>query len=90
MLRIFNTPHDSEVVVRLDRATGTVMIRSEPPGSDIAIDGEPRSEKTPAMLTVPVGRHVIEIALGGQREQQEVNIREGAITNVTISFDGGR
>ena len=54
-LRIFEVPRDAELFLNMDRASGTVMVRSEPAGASIVVDGEQRSERTPAMLHLPAG-----------------------------------
>ena len=85
-LRIFETPNEGEIFVHMDRASGTVMVRSEPRGASIVVDGEARQEKTPAVLTLSLGPHTIEVAHEGQRESHQVTVRESAITNVQVSF----
>lgn len=44
--------------------TGTVEIGAEPWG-DIVVDGRPRG-RTPATLTLPAGKHTIEVIFGGE------------------------
>jgi serine/threonine-protein kinase len=81
-LRIFQTPADSELFLNLDRATGTVAVRSDPPGATIIVDGQTRSERTPALLALPVGPHTIEVVTPAGRDAQHVTVRESSITNV--------
>jgi hypothetical protein len=85
-LRIFETPNDSEIFLNLDPSSGTVMVRSEPRGASIIVDGETRSEKTPAILTLPAGSHTIELVRDGHRESHQVTVIESAITNVQVTF----
>jgi hypothetical protein len=85
-LRIFQTPSETELFLNLDRSTGTVVVRSEPPGASIVIDGQPRAERTPAMLTLPVGTHTLEVVGSGGRESQQITVRDAAITNVGVSL----
>jgi hypothetical protein len=85
-LRIFQTPADSELFLNLDRSTGTVVVRSDPAGAAITVDGQQRSERTPAMLTLPAGQHTLEIAGSGTRESVQVNVRDAGITNVSVSL----
>ncbi|HYO84358.1 MAG TPA: protein kinase [Bryobacteraceae bacterium] len=86
-LRIFESPRDSELFINLDRAAGTVTVRSDPPGATITVDGEVRSERTPAVLNLPAGSHVIAVERNGQQESQTITVRDSAISNVTVSFD---
>lgn len=87
-LRILETPRDNDVFLNLDRNSGAVVVRSEPRGATIYVNGQQRAERTPAMLNLPTGRYTLEVVgADGQRERQEINVRDGAITNVSVSFD---
>jgi hypothetical protein len=85
-LKIFETPGSDEVFVNLDRMSGTLLVRSEPSGAEIFVDGQPRTEKTPAMLTLPIGRHSIEIQQANRKATQEVTIRDSGITNLAVDL----
>ena len=86
-LRIFESPKESEIFVNLDRATGTLMVRSQPPGAAIVIDGQTRPERTPAVLNLLVGPHTIAVERNGQQESHTITVRDSAISNVTVEFD---
>jgi serine/threonine-protein kinase len=86
-LRILHMPEDSEVFLDLERSTGTLMVRSEPNGASVLVDGQTQPQKTPATLTIPAGTHQLEVVLNGQSEQKEITIKDSAITNVAVSFD---
>jgi hypothetical protein len=86
-LRIFELPKEPEVFMNLEPTTGTVMIRSDPPGFAILVDGQPRSEKTPALITLPTGSHKIEVAREGFRNYAEVlEIKDSVITNIEVNW----
>ena len=85
-LRIFEAPTDNDIFLNLDRLSGNVIVRSEPRGASIVVDGQPRSEKTPVMLTLPTGRHTIEVIQDDQRETHEVTVREAVIANLTVNL----
>lgn len=85
--RVLDLPGDDEVFLSLERITGTLMVRSEPRGAVIYLNGQARSEKTPAILNLPVGSYTVELDRDGRREKQEVVVRDSTITNVAISFD---
>jgi serine/threonine protein kinase len=86
-LRIFELPRDAEVFVNMDPTTGTLMIRSEPSGAAITINGQQRSEKTPAALTLPTGHYRIEIAKEGMKKDvEEVDIKDSVITNIDVNW----
>jgi serine/threonine-protein kinase len=85
-LRIFEMPGSTELFLNLDRTSGNVIVRSEPRGATIVVDGQTRSEKTPAMLTLPTGRHTIEVTQDGEKETHEVMVRESVITNLSVNL----
>jgi serine/threonine-protein kinase len=85
--RIFSTPQDTEQIIVLERSSGTIMVRSTPAGATIVVDGKERRERTPAILTLPVGKHKIAVVKEGfRREEQEIEIRDGAVTNLNITW----
>jgi hypothetical protein len=85
-LKIFEAPSGEDVFINMDRTSGTLMVRSEPRGASISVDGQPRSETTPALLTLPTGRHSIEVRYENNRETHEVTIRESVITNLVVDL----
>jgi serine/threonine-protein kinase len=87
-LRILEVPETDNVFLNLDRTSGTVVVRSEPRGASIYVDGRLRPEQTPAVLTLPTGPHSIEIVRNGSRETHQVTVQESVITNVTVSLGG--
>jgi hypothetical protein len=57
-------PIDIDAAVARPSGTGAVKIGAEPWG-DIIIDGTPKG-RTPATLTLPAGKHTIEVIFGGE------------------------
>ena len=85
-LKIFEAPTGSDIFLNLDRTSGTLLVRSEPRGATIIVDGETRSEKTPAMITLPTGQSYYRHCPGrSPRDSQEV-IRESKITNFPMEL----
>ncbi len=84
--RIFQVPSEAEQILVLDRTFGTLMIRSTPAGAAIFVDGKERREKTPAVLTLPVGKRKITVTREGRREEQDIDIKDGAVTNLDVSW----
>ncbi|MBC8165695.1 MAG: protein kinase [Bryobacteraceae bacterium] len=85
-LRILSMPADSQVFINMERQTGTIMVRSDPRGASILVNGQTRTEKTPAMLTLPTGNYTLEVLYEGQRETHEVIVKDAAITNLAVNF----
>jgi serine/threonine-protein kinase len=74
--RIFETPREATINLRLDRMVGSLSITTEPAGATIKIDGQTRPEKTPAVISLPVGNHRLEVV---GWEPEDVQIKDGAI-----------
>jgi PEGA domain len=90
-LRIFTLPQDAEVLVVLDPAKGTLMIKSNPSGGTILIDGQMRPERTPAMIVLPAGTHKIEVQETGYAPYtEEVTLRDNGVTNIEVNWPGKR
>ena len=85
--RIVNLPQESTVRVTLMRTEGTLAIRSNPPGAAIHIDGQARAERTPAMLTLPAGRHKITLKRDGAPDYEEsIEIKDQVMTNMNVNW----
>jgi serine/threonine protein kinase len=87
--RIFMLPAEAQVNINLRRETGTVAVSSNPPGAQIFVDGVEHPEKTPAILTLPTGRHKITVTLPGRGEKsRDVNVEDGAQLDYSVNFGG--
>ena len=86
-LKILEAPASQDIFLNLDPTSGTLLVRSEPRGADIIVDGNARSEKTPAVLTLPTGRHSIEVQQANRKVTQEVVIQDSAITNLSVELE---
>jgi hypothetical protein len=85
-LKIFESPAETEIFLNLDRTSGSLVVRSEPRGASILVDGATWKEKTPSLLLLPTGRHSIEVVYDDKRETHEVVIRESVITNLVVNL----
>jgi serine/threonine protein kinase len=87
--RIFMLPAEAQVNINLRRETGTVAVSSNPPGAQILVDGVEHPERTPAILTLPTGRHKITVTLPGRGEKsRDVNVEDGAQLDYSVNFGG--
>lgn len=86
-IRQFQLPEESELVVNLDRMTGRVYIRTEPPGAQVSVDGQVQTSRTPMSVTLPIGEHQFEVLREGSKPYREtVTVRDGAISNLDVNF----
>jgi len=81
-LRIFEMTAPRELFLVLSPQTGTLRVESVPAGAQILINGQRRPETTPATLTLPVGKYEVEVVKDGSRDQQAIEIKEGALVRV--------
>ncbi len=87
--KIFNLPAESKLNVNLRRQTGTVAVSSSPAGALISVDGIEYPEKTPTMLTLPIGKHKVTVSIPGRGEKsREFNIDDGAQLDYSVNFGG--
>jgi hypothetical protein len=78
--RIFEVPQESTVTLDLQRMTGALSISSTPPGATIVVDGQPRAEKTPAVLRLPVGTYRLQVVNDSVRTDEEtIQITDGGM-----------
>lgn len=85
--RILQVPDQTEVNATLEAATGKLSLVTTPPGAEIKVDGALRSERTPTVLTLPVGKHRITITIpGNEPKERDIEITEGAIAEFRVSW----
>ncbi|MFN3325781.1 MAG: serine/threonine-protein kinase [Bryobacteraceae bacterium] len=81
-LRIFEVPGERAMVLQLEEMVGTLMIKTEPAGASIYIDGRLLPEKTPASLRIPAGtRRLTLVKEGYPRIEETIEVRDRALTN---------
>jgi hypothetical protein len=84
--RIVEVPRDPGLIVDLVAQAGTFSLSSNPPGLTVAIDGKEQTRKTPLSLSLPVGRHRVEVLKGGERQTLTVDIQDGGISSKHIDW----
>jgi len=87
--RIMEVPKESRQSVTLEQQSGTVMVSTTPAGATILINGRPHAQKTPTMLTLPAGKHKIELSLAGHPNYEEVvEVRDAVSRHMSVDFTG--
>jgi tetratricopeptide (TPR) repeat protein len=56
-------PEVEAKLAELSKTPATLVVTSEPVGADIAIDGEPTQQKTPATFELSAGAHEVQVSL---------------------------
>ncbi len=86
-LRIFQLPGEADLYFYMAKMSGQVQVLSTPPGASILVDGQPRTESTPATLELPAGKHVIAVVKEGyRRDEQEVEVKDSAFVRLNFSL----
>lgn len=86
--RILLVPEETSATIALDRAMGTLNVRTSPAGASLVIDGVERAEKTPASIMLPAGRHKLEVLRQGfAKQEQEVAIKDRVTTVVEFTWE---
>jgi hypothetical protein len=66
---------------------GTLAVVSNPPGATILVNGQRRSEVTPAKIELPVGVYKITVVLEGRAPSEEtVQIRDKALATLRVEW----
>lgn len=87
VLRVVEAPSESSIAMTLERATGTVMVKSNPPGATILVDGREWPSKTPTMMTLAAGKHSLVLRKDGYRdEESSIDVKDGAVMNLDINW----
>ncbi len=81
-MRILEMSGPREIFLSMTAQTGTVRIETAPAGAQILLNGQARGETTPATLTLPIGKYQIEVVKDGRRDQQVIEIKEGALVRL--------
>jgi hypothetical protein len=70
--------------VVLQRAGGTLMLSSDPPGAAISVDGKRIDQVTPAQIPLAQGIYSIMIEKGGRQATEQVEVKGGITTRRII------
>ncbi len=85
--RILLVPEETSVAMVLEQALGTLRVVTTPPGATVVIDGAERTEKSPTSITLPAGRHKLEVLRQGfAKQEQEITIKDRVTTLIEFSW----
>jgi serine/threonine protein kinase len=85
-LRIVDVTGPKELFVGLSRPTGTVRVESAPAGAQILINGQPRTEATPATFVLPAGKYTLTVVKDGRKAEQVVEVRDGSLLKFELDL----
>ena len=64
--------------------TGTLSIKSEPPGARITIDGQPRGTTPATIANLTAGDHAVLLELAGRKVSHTVKIEGGSSAQLMV------
>lgn len=67
-----------------------LTVLSEPPGAEIAIDGEPQRFRTPYVFQLAPGVHLVDVVRGRLRRSETVSLVAGESRTVALAIDAAR
>ena len=76
-----------EQFVNMTRMMGTVLVMADVLGAQILIDGKPVPEKTPARLSLPVGKYTVSVLKDGHRADQAIEVKDGSLLKFTMQVN---
>jgi serine/threonine-protein kinase len=86
-LKIFHVPEEADLTLALARIFGHVQVLSSPTGANILVNGQQRSEATPATLNLPVGKYTVTVVKEGFRQhEQTVEVKDGAYLKLDFTL----
>lgn len=85
-VRVIDVPTETAVAVALSRPSGSLFVTTTPAGAAIYINGRQLPQKSPATLTLPVGRYRLTLELNGRQVEQTVDIKDRHILEAAARF----
>ncbi len=84
--RVFNVPQDGDIFLRLNKASGTLSVTSNPPGATIEVDGAMQGKRTPAIFNLAPGTYHVKVARAGAFLDFDVQLRDGEFITKRVDF----
>ena len=86
-VRYIEVPTNLMVHLVLQQMTGKLIVKTNPAGATILVNSVARPEKTPAVLSLPVGKYKIALEKEGfLRQEDEVTVRDGVLSTMEINW----
>ena len=82
---IFTAPDESSIFITLSRSMGTLVITSEPSGSQVLVDGKDYGP-TPATVRLAAGTHQLLLINGAQRHEETVVIANDTLQTRSVRW----
>ena len=83
--RIFTVPAETVMNIALEQSIGVLMLRSEPAGSSVSVDGKSSGE-TPLTLRLPAGRHQVVLTNKQQRHEETIVVKADEVESRNLHW----
>ncbi len=84
--RVFNVPQDGDIFLQLNKIVASLSVTSTPNGATVEINGEPQSQRTPALFKFPPGTYHVRVARNGAFLDFDVQLRDGEFISRNVTF----
>ncbi len=84
--RIVEIPHDTGLIVNLEKMEGMLSVTSNPSGLAVSIDGQEQGKKTPVTFALAPGIHQVVVLKGSEKQEFSVEVRDGATVSRNIEW----
>jgi serine/threonine protein kinase len=84
--RILDIPHDTGMIVNLEKMVGTLNLITTPPGLIVVLDGQEQPGKTPSVFQLSPGAHKISLLRGSEHHDFSIDIRDGTTTTRSVEW----
>jgi hypothetical protein len=81
-------PASPPVLPRAVDTRGRLLVRSDPPGAVVAVDGQRRGATPLAVEELAAGGHRVQLGTGGTTIEQAVTIEAGSTTTLVVPMQG--
>ncbi len=86
-MAILNVPEENTASARLDAVTGTVVVKTTPPGAEIYINGKLYDRRSNCIINLPAGRYGFEFRLPNEKGiSQDIEVKDSVTQTVEVSW----
>jgi tRNA A-37 threonylcarbamoyl transferase component Bud32 len=85
-VRIFNLPHDTGLIVNMEKSGGTFSLTTNPAGLTVILDGQAQLRQTPAAYSLATGPHTVELLKGTERKSFKIDIKDGVTLSQSVEW----
>jgi serine/threonine protein kinase len=86
-IAILNVPEETTASARLDAVTGTVVVKTTPPGAEIYINGKLYERRSNCIINLPAGKYGFEFRQPNEKGiSQDIEVKDSVTQTVEVSW----